>query len=524
MGIEFFQNNPIEHVKRIQGVTTLEKYQADILDAIRDNERTSVAACHNMGKTWVAAKTVTWFLTSYPRSKVITTAPTLNQVKRLLWAEIHAGFTKAPVPLGGELKLTEWKIAADWFAIGFTSKPGEGGGDGTGGQGISSSFQGFHAPKILIVFDEATGISKAIWDQVEGMLTSGFVRFLAIGNPTSKACEFYRTFQSFSFKKIYISCFESPNLIANGLTDIQSLVRERDYLLSLNDEDREKRLASYKIVSEFLLSTRWVMGRAIDWGIDHPLFISKVLGRFPDEDDNALFHLGSVEEAQRREGVKTGFIAIGVDVARYGIDKTVITIMDGTNVRYPKVLMRKDSSEIAGEIIQMVNTSSTAKTHGCTIAVDETGVGAGVVDRLRDYKNENKSWAKVNVLPVNFGAGFDKEPDHLRDQKKKKYVNRKAEIFLALSSAVKTVLSLPEENIYLEELPTIIYKLNAKGQYVIESKDDYKKRTGRGSPDHADSLALANHARLSQNSFSTPIDLDLDIRPAAGNIRSEVPW
>lgn len=478
------QRDPIFHIERVQGITTLEPYQHRIARAVAEHERVAISAAHDLGKTWLMSKLVLWIGSSFPGAKIITTAPTFNQVKRLLWSEIRTGFQASKFPLGGEMLSTEWKISSDWFAIGFSPQKSSGAGEG---QGTASSFQGFHGAMVVIVFDEATGIPKSIWDQAEGMLTSGHVRFVAIGNPTSRASEFFQCFKSPAWHKIHLSCFDSPNLIANGITDLQALIRELDLMRELPEGEQQARLKGYKIVQPKLLSTSWVVAMALKWGLDHPLFVSKVLGKFPDEDDHVLISLGTVEQAQAREYQPrdTDKHSIGVDVARFGSDKTVITQMHGLKVFPPKVFVKRETTDIAGQVVSLIR--EIPKHHGTqiTVVVDATGVGSGVVDSLNEAQRNGAVPSFVEIREVHFGGGVESDED------KKLYLNRKAKMFVRLSQALRENVCLPDDNVYLEELPTVVFKFDSKGRYVIESKDEYKRRTGRPSPDHADSLALA---------------------------------
>lgn len=525
LAVTNFMTDPVQHIREVQGVDTMEPFQKRICEALVHHERVSVAACHDVGKTFTAAKIVLWFTSSYEGAKVITTAPTYNQVKRLLWSEINSGFQRSKMPLGGKMLGTEWTIGTDWFALGFTSQPGAAGTGET--QGTASGFQGFHGKYVLVVFDEATGISPNIWTQLEGILTSGFVRFLAIGNPTSKGSKFFQTFQAPGVHKIYLSCFDSPNLKANGIVDMPSLMAEVNRIKSMEDMEAERALSSYKIVQPYLLSTRWVIERAIEWGLDHPLFVSKCLGQFPEEDDHALFSLGTVEQAMlyRDRSNTLGPIAIGVDVARFGSDKTVITRMDGCHVTNVKKLVKKSTTETTGEVVALINACPRAKAEGAVIVVDETGIGSGVVDSLKEYQLKNMDWRHIRVIGVNFGAGFNDEIDRIKEEKSKKYANKKAELFLMLAADMKTDITLINDAAYTKELPTIIYRFDAKGRYIIEGKEEYKKRTGMGSPDTSDSLALANYARK-QNTFnaaSPKMEASLS-RPLVDSLNAKENW
>jgi phage terminase large subunit len=492
--------DPVFHVKEIQGVETLETFQEELLRAVEKHERVAVRSCHDMGKTWTMSKLVLWFTSTHPESKIVTTAPTARQVKLLLWSEIRAGHAKSKYPLGGEMGVQEWKLAADWWAVGFTTQK-----EAAGGQGQKNSgFQGIHAPWVLVIFDEATGIPADVWKQLEGLLTSANVRFVAIGNPTTKACEFYRCFSDPSYKKLHFSCYDSPNLIANGITSRSQLEEELQRLLELDEDARLERLSSYQVVRPHLLTTRWVMSMALKWGLGHPLFVSKAEGDFPDDDESALMPLGVVEEAQRRphpkpaKGVVPRF-SIGVDVARKGGDKSVISRLKGAVHAATKVLVKRVTTEVTGAVIKMVNDlPEEERLRGGAIVVDSTGIGSGVVDSLREYQAEALEWRNITIVEFVCGETWKEGRDGTKkacEERARKYVNKKAEAFILLAESLKEDLCLLNEDVYLEELPTIQFQFDSKGRWKIEDKDAYKKRTGRGSPDHADSLSLANYGR-----------------------------
>lgn len=490
------QRDFVFHIEQVQGAK-LEPHQRRVAKAVVDYDRVAVSACHSIGKTYTMAKIVLAFGSSFPGCKIITTAPTFNQVKRLLWSEIRSGWKKSRYPLGGEMLLTEWKLDDDWFALGFT--PRNEANEGAG-QGQSSSFQGFHAPYILIVFDEATGVPPITWRQAEGLLTSGaVVKFVAIANPTSNTAEFAKVLKSRAWHKIFLSCFDSPNFAANDLYELEDLQNELAYLKACSDEEVQARMQSYKTVNPNLLSVKWVMEMALEWGIDHPLFQSKVLGRLPKEGDNVLIGLDRVELAQARhenekELRETGqliteptLLSIGVDPARFGIDKSLVTVLDGTFQTHKSAYKKYDTSALTGEIVNLV--SVLPKRKRIVITVDGTGIGAGVVDQLKVAKREKHLPAHVEIREVHFGAAC-KLPEN-----KKHFANLKARMFKLLSSDLQDKLAILPEQVYQGQLPTILFKFTPKGQLIIESKDDYKKRTGLNSPDESDSLALANFGR-----------------------------
>ena len=154
-------------------------------------------------------------------------------------------------------------------------------------------------------------------------------------------------------------------------------------------------------------------------------------------------------------------------------------------------LAKNDTNEVTGKFLEFFNQeNSDLET---IIVIDETGVGGGVVDNINDLVREGRLDAQV--VGIHFGAACSSADKLQEIEDKKNYVNVKAKMFSALRDDLRDGLSLLNEDIYLVELPTIKYKFVNSGKVQIESKDDYKKRTGRSSPDYSDSLALANYGR-----------------------------
>jgi phage terminase large subunit len=510
------RTDPLYHLEKIQGVKTTEEYQKRILEAVAKNERVVVSSCHDTGKTWTLAKVVLWFTSTFRGAKVITTAPTFKQVTLLLWSEIRSGFSNSVTPLGGVMLSNRWDIDDDWFAVGFTSRNEKSSGEG---QGNASSFQGFHSKAILVVFDEATGIPLTIWKQVEGLLTSGFVRFVAIANPTSKACEFYQCFSNPIYKKIHLSCFDSPNFVAAGIRNKEDLEKEVNHLRELNEEARHKRVESYPLVNQYLLTVKWVINMILRWGMTHPLVVSKCFGEFPDEDSSCLMSLSLIEAAKLRQYLiqPTDRVSIGVDVARFGNDCTVITVMHGAKVTQRKLMVKRDSIEIVGQLVKLILEVQSKDIH---VVIDATGIGSGVVDILKEKRSEEVIPHFVVIRECHFGArAGDTEDDN------KTYANLKAKLFVTLAEDLKDEIALLDDDVYAEECPTIKYKYDSKGRWVIESKDEYRARTGR-SPDSADSLALANFGRhqFGVGEFTDNMLCNDDIDRAVQNFGDATLW
>lgn len=482
------QESPVLFIEQVLGTTSLEEFQkSKILDPIARYSRVSVRACHSVGKTWNLARVALWFLFSFKNSKVITTAPTNRQVKKLLWGEMHSAYKGAPRPLGGKLLTTELQIGPEWFAMGFTPQK-EAGSDSKEQQG--SSFQGFHADYIMIIFDEATGIPADVHKMAEGLMTSGkIVKWIQIANPTTRNCKFFSTFSDDDWFNVKISCFDSPNLIANGFNSISDLKREIDLLKTMDKEGRLDRIESYLKPVPHLLSAQWVVGRAYKWGFDNPLLLSKAFGEFPSNEDNVLIQLEEVIEAMARsnDSEEYQYRYIGVDVARFGEDATVMYDFHDYKQVGKKKLIKREVTEVSGEVIRLIKEGD--KGLPTRVVIDETGIGSGVVDILKERLSDRVLGRNIEIVGVHFGQACDDEED------RKKFLNLKAKMFYCLAQDVKDNLILDEDEDLLSQLPTILYKYNSSGKLQIESKEDYKKRTGNKSPDDADALAMANLAR-----------------------------
>ena len=177
----------------------------EVMESVCNNDRTVVKAGHAVSKTYSAARVALWFLLCHPPATVVTTAPTANQVRDILWREIGSAYGSAQVALGGELSGTKLNLGPKWFATGFSTRP-----DTVTQQ--ATAFQGYHNDNVLVIFDEAAGILPQIWDAAEGLLTDGHTRFLAIGNPTSAYGNFAKCFKAGNnYHQITISVKDTPN-------------------------------------------------------------------------------------------------------------------------------------------------------------------------------------------------------------------------------------------------------------------------------------------------------------------------
>jgi len=241
--------------------------QVRIMESVRDNRATAVPSCHSSGKSWVAARIVLWFLYSFPGAKVITTAPTDRQIRGILWGEIHQARSRAKVELGGYPTVQRIEIDENWWAWGFTAPDYD-----------PNRFQGFHAPHILVVVDEAAGISAALSNQIDSILSGGHARKLEIGNPVLAGGSFESSCSSPMVNTIHISSFDTPNFTHFGITE-QDMV----------NGTWEEKVNGSEMPNDHLISPIWVAERLAIWGHESEAWKSRVLGEFPDIVEGAYY-------------------------------------------------------------------------------------------------------------------------------------------------------------------------------------------------------------------------------------------
>lgn len=441
---------PVFWIRNFLGANPWPK-QCEILDALKTHKHVAVRSCHGAGKSWLASRACLWYLYAHQPVRVITTAPTDRQVRGILWKEAAIAFKNATVALAGRMLSQELHIDADRFALGFTTTAGESG---------ASKFQGWHAQYLLAVVDEASGVSPDIYKELEGILSSDDARLLEIGNPTNPVGDFAKAFKSPDVFKVKISAFDTPNFTTYRITqeDIE------------NDAWREKITGDLPYPE--LVTPEWVARVWAKCGKskDHPYYRSRVLADFPEAGEDTLIPLYMVEAAQNRT------IApypkphlISVDVARYGSDMTVIMHRKGAVVRTLHRIARGDTMETAGLVHRALKDSGAEHA-----VVDVVGIGAGVVDRLRELGDR--------VVEASAGSS---------PQDKDRFVNARAEWYWNLREDFeKGEIDIDTmDEALLEQLPEIKWKIDSKGRIMIESKDDMKKR-GMPSPDDADAAAM----------------------------------
>lgn len=430
----------------------------------RPRAKVAVKACHSSSKTFTAADVV--LLALLKGYDVVTTAPTQEQVERLLWGHIRRAIDTSPTidrKVWGNVNLTEIRMPTGEFAIGLATKPEEGG----------VRFQGHHArpdSALLVVVDEALGVNPGIFEAVEGFAAGGDVRRLYLFNPTVASGPVYDIFTSAdpTWERITIDAFDTPNLEGLTLADVLAMPEHE-----LDDN-----------VRPYLVTRRWVRDMYYAWGEDSPLWQSRVRGQFPDQASNSLISLSWLEAARARPGVyaeKGGDVVAGVDVAGPGKDETVVYIRQGARVLEMCPFADSDSR---GRVVQAIQRWLHK---GLTrVNVDSAGDGHYFMLHLREHL---PSHVVVNGINVGSSPTDQKDTDGRTHQDL--FANLKAELYWHLRTQFRDgLVSGLTDQTTISQLASILWAPNSRGKTEIESKEKAARR-GVKSPDRAEALMLA---------------------------------
>ena len=474
-----YKSNPALFVKEVLDNNKRWSKQTEIIESVRDNRNTYVKSCHGVGKTYTAKDVALWFLYCFHPATVLTTAPSWPQVEKLLWSEINFAHANAKTPLGGMCKKTELFLDDNWFALGISPR--------IDSEDEAKRLTGFHNENLLVIFDEAPACHPMLWEIKETLMTSENVRFLGIGNPVEGHGHFFDGFSKKYVNSISMNVFDSPNFISNGILNIEDLV-------SLSELDLDKRELEFgKMLMPFskLTTPRWAVERLEEWGVDSPLFQTRVLAKFPDKSTDTIISYSELESCIGINPTGKHAKTLGVDVARFGTDDTVF-IGYGD---YKQTCKERFNGQNLVKTANMIKAKIKNEKYK-VIVIDDTGLGGGVTDILNEWIADSVIKG-VTVLAVNFAqkSSFDE------------YEGIVTQMYYNVKDMLKDKeIQVVKDGRLFGELSSRKYKFTTKGKIKVESKDEYKKRTGSKSPDEGDAFILCawgvRQGRGSAESFS----------------------
>ena len=433
-----WRRDPVAFVRSVIGAVP-DAWQVEVLRAVAANRRVALKASKGPGKSTLLAWIGWWWICTRAHSKTVAVSITSENLRDNLWAEFAKWLHRSPL-LASQFdwaaeRITNKQYPETWWisarAFSKTADP----------QQQANTLAGVHADDVAFLVDEAGDIPDAVVAAAEAGLANvddaaqRDARLIVAGNPTQLGGPLYR------------ACTTERNLWW-----VKEISGDPD------DPNRAPRV-----------SAQWAREQIQKYGRDNPWVLVNVFGQFPPGQSNTLIALEDVEAACRREIAAGDYYnearILGVDVARFGDDRSVILARQGRCVFTPEILRNVDTMMLVGRVTETIN-----RWRPHAVFVDVTGVGAGVVDRLHQLGFE--------VIGVEAG-GKASTP---------RYLNKRAEMWANMADWVKgaTLPDLPE---WRAELPTPTYKYVSDNKLQLESKADLKKR-GLPSPDMADALAL----------------------------------
>jgi hypothetical protein len=411
--------------------------------ALLTDRRVCVRSCHGAGKTCLSSWLILWFTWRWRKEdcKVVTTASAWRQLAEYLWPEVKKWARR------GQWHKVGIEVREDKELLSFSLELG-----GARAFAVASNkhelIEGAHADHILYVFDEAKVIPDETWDAAEGALSKGDAYALAISTPGEPVGRFYN--------------IQKRQSGYEDWTTVHWTV--------------EQALAAGRI------NEKWVEDRKKQWGQESAVYQNRVLGEFCSSDEDGVIPLRWVELANERwaEAKEKGFgpmTALGVDVARSGTDATVLAKRCGDAITEMRRSTKEDTMQTVGKVV-----AALVQTPGVPAIVDVVGLGAGVVDRLREQG--------INVIAFN-GA----EKTDLMDRSRTlPFQNKRAASWWAirekLDPAYGPTLCLPPHDMLTGDLTAPKWHVTSSGKIAIEEKADVKTRLGR-SPDYGDAICYA---------------------------------
>jgi len=432
-------------------------WQRELMMAVASgHRRCSVRSGHGVGKSSCVSWLAIWYLmTRYP-VKVVITAPTSSQLFDALFAEIKRWINQLPTTLRRLLNVKSDKIelieaAAEAFISARTSRAE-----------TPEALQGIHSEHVLLIADEASGVPEAVFEAAAGSMSGEHACTILLGNPTRSSGFFFDTHNRLAedWWTRRVSCVDSPRV-----------------------------------------SEAYVREMAARYGEESNAYRVRVLGEFPLADDDTVIPIHLIDAAMNRdvEGRPDVAPVWGLDVARFGSDKSALAKRYGHVITEVQAWAGLDLMQLCGRVKAEFD-ALLPQERPTEILVDSIGLGAGVVDRLRELGLPARG---VNVAESpSLGAT---------------YSNLRAELWFRVKAWLEQRNSrLPADEHLLAELASPRYTFTSSGKMKVEAKDEMRKR-GLASPDKADAICLtfageaasAIYGSAGASSWSKPIRRNL---------------
>lgn len=451
-----YENDPAGFFREVLHCSMWSR-QVEMAEAVRDYPRVVVVSCQSAGKDYLAARLALWW-TYANRGLCILTGPSDRQVSEILMREVRRAFSRCP-ELPGELYSRELRLdGSDAGILAFTSNQ-------------SDRLTGFHHPRLLVCITEGQGVEDEAYEAALACATGPENRLLVYGNPLRRTGSFYRVAHASNWHRLTITASEHPN-VTSGREEIPGAI-----------------------------SAEWISALAEEYGVASSIYRSRVEAEFPSDAVEGLLQRAWLDAAvarwqkemyqepgARNEANLVQPAVLGIDVARFGADKSAIAYARGGIVRELATWGGAALTTSADRVIDYTRQVQARDVWGRrpSLWVDEPGLGGGLIDTLRERGWEVESF-----------NGSAKPRDSRR------FLNKRAESFWHLRRVLEAgKVALPPDDRLFEEMLASEWTISGGGQIQIAGKDLMRKELGR-SPDRLDAVVIALAA--SMGAYSPPM-------------------
>ena len=518
-----WKNNPEQFFSTVLGIK-LPPHQKKILRDCLKHNRIAINTSNSVGKSFlIGAIAFFYFITNISdepdeSTVIIITSVIFSQVKRSIFANIKHFAKRAdnyvkenfgeeysflPKDFSESPNTVEYWFNELSYIMGISTDN-------------CNAISGIHSRNLLILMDEAQGLTESVFSGFRGVLQSGLSKLILLGNPTlpnGPTGEFYNAMQPESnYHKITVSAFDTPNFVETGITLESMLLPDSDPNNWRNKIDKYcgTNYKQAKINDEVGLWEEQVIktlpytnlqnpisayGILVDCGMnpDQFDFLTRVRALFPSGEGNCVINQQWLEDSMNNytnpEKHLSGIRTLGVDISGgLGRDFSTIAVRDGNKVIFLDEY-QLNAPDLEDKIIEIYST------YGCEYCcVERDGIGKPIYDHL-------ESREIINIIPINSGggAGFE-EPlsyeEELYTKNAKELYNRKRdELWFNVRDLLNPFTNefpilLPRNNKLRRHLMCAEWKKGNTGKIQVLPKDEMRKKI-KESPDLADAVIFA---------------------------------
>jgi hypothetical protein len=476
-----YRHDPVGFAIDVLRVDTLWEAQRQHLRAVAEHRRIAAYGANGCGKTFDDAILALWWTFCHD-GLVVATSAREAQLKEQFMRDVKTLFHRAP-DLRGELYSLALRRSDNMHAGILCVAAGD-----------TSRLRGAHAPHVLVQLQEAQGLAPWVFEASEMMAVGSDDRVTVTGNcDLGPVGEFYKRCQSAHWRGVRFNAEEHPNVVQGRTIIAGGPTRES------------------------------LAQRASDYGVDSGFYVSSVKGAFPIDALEGLVKVEWLDRAFANAGrgafldaMSLGRLALGVDVARSGADRSVVCVARGPVITHFHWWRGVDLEITSGRVIEVMRSVGVrqlqARNYEAEAALLATPLGAALLAAQPgspDEAIEHARDAVVRIDTIGLGAGVHDRLAHLSwpvesfnaaakpaggERQEARFANRRAQSFFALRSLLEEdELALPPawRDDLVRELGAISWTVTGAGKIIVEAKADIRARLSGVSPDFADALAYA---------------------------------